>query len=172
MQQFIKTRLMPGLKTPPSQHILLTTGLFLGFAVIASVIGFSQGLLSVNPLASSMIVILPLTLFVFPSLLEEIVFRGLLIPNNTRALGRRSIIYRSLLSSIMFVVWHPLNALTINPGAKFFFLDPYFLLIVFFLGMTCSLGYIYSRSLWVPVIMHWLTVLIWVLLLGGRNLIL
>ena len=59
-----------------------------------------------------------------------------------------------------------------NPVSAVFFHNPYFLIIVTLLGITCSIAYIYSKSLWVPVIIHWLTVLIWVLLLGGRNLIL
>ncbi|MCI5125432.1 MAG: CPBP family intramembrane metalloprotease, partial [Candidatus Electrothrix sp. AR5] len=46
-----------------------------------------------------------------------------------------------------------------------------FLVIVFCLGIVCSLAYILSRSLWVPIIIHWLTVVIWVLFLGGRNLL-
>ena len=38
--------------------------------------------------------------------------------------------------------------------------------------MVCSIGYILSRSLWVPVLIHWVTVVVWVSFLGGRNLLL
>jgi len=78
----------------------------------------------------------------------------------------------TLLSATLFTLWHPLNALTINPGAEALFCNPGFLLIVFCLGGVCSLSYIASRSLWVPIIIHWLTVVVWVLFLGGRNLLL
>ena len=172
MTHFLKANLSKGFKTSPLQHPLLSTSLFILFAVIALAIGFSTGLLELVSLESELIYILPLALFVFPSLFEEVVFRGLLIPNDTLLKGYNIILKRSVMSSVIFVIWHPLNALTINPGAKSFFLDPWFLLIVFVLGMVCSLGYIFSRSLWVPVIMHWITVLIWVLFLGGRNLVL
>ncbi len=172
MMNFFKDNLILGLKTPPLHQIILSTSLFIVFAIIAITIGFSTGLLEFVSLESELIYVLPIVLFIFPSLFEETIFRGLLIPNDTVLKGSNVILKRSLISSSIFVIWHPLNALTINPGAKHFFLDPWFLLIVFVLGMVCSLGYIFSRSLWVPTIMHWLTVLMWVLFLGGRNLIL
>ncbi len=172
MFSYFKTNLATGFKTSPLHRTMLSISLFILFAVFAMATGFSTGLLKFASLESDLIYILPLTLFIFPSLFEETVFRGLLIPNDTVLKGSKEILKRSLFSSIIFVIWHPFNALTINPGAKNFFLDPWFLLIVFVLGMICSLGYIFSRSLWVPTIMHWLTVLFWVLFLGGRNLVL
>ncbi|MCI5137318.1 MAG: CPBP family intramembrane metalloprotease [Candidatus Electrothrix sp. AR1] len=81
-------------------------------------------------------------------------------------------LFVTLLSATLFTLWHPLNALTVNPGAQVLFCDPYFLVIVFCLGIVCSLSYILSQSLWVPIIIHWLTVVFWVLFLGGRNLLL
>lgn len=77
-----------------------------------------------------------------------------------------------VMDAAVFVLWHPINALTINPTARGVFLDPVFLLIVFVLGLVAGVGYAASRSIWVPVIMHWLTVIVWVMLLGGRNLVL
>ena len=70
-----------------------------------------------------------------------------------------------------FTAWHPLNAWLLNPGGRTFFYDPWFLAIVFLLGLTCGATYVASRSLWVPVVIHWATVLIWVFFLGGRNLV-
>ncbi len=52
------------------------------------------------------------------------------------------------------------------------FLNPWFLVITGALGVTCGYGYALSRSIWVPVIIHWVTVSVWVLFLGGRNLVL
>ncbi|MGM5484207.1 MAG: hypothetical protein ACQER9_04815, partial [Nanobdellota archaeon] len=56
----------------------------------ASLVGFSTGLLNVAPMASKTALLLPLTLFVFPSLLEEAFFRGVLIPRNIRDSGTGS----------------------------------------------------------------------------------
>ena len=77
-----------------------------------------------------------------------------------------------LLSTLAFVAWHPLNALLLNHSAIPLFLNPWFLVITAALGITCGYGYVVSRSIWVPVIIHWTTVCAWVLLLGGRNLVL
>jgi len=168
----LKTNLITGLKTSPLHGTIFSLSLFIIFAAIAMTIGFNVGLLESGLLKSDLIYILPIALFIVPSLLEETIFRGLLIPNDTYLKGSIAVTKRSIISSIIFVLWHPLTALTINPLAKPFFLDPWFLFIVFLLGMVCSLGYIFSRSLWVPVIMHWLTVVVWVLFLGGHNIIL
>ncbi|WP_366517676.1 CPBP family glutamic-type intramembrane protease [uncultured Marinobacter sp.] len=45
-------------------------------------------------------------------------------------------------------------------------------IIVGDMGITCGYAYVLSRSIWVPVIIHWVTVTVWVLFLGGRNLVL
>jgi predicted Abi (CAAX) family protease len=145
---------------------------FLLFASVSYLYGSHFGLFDVGLLDSKLVFILPLTLFVFPTLLEEIVFRGLLIPQNT---AEKSLLQRTFylfVSALLFVLWHPFNALTINTGAQGFFLNPHFLFIVMLLGLTCGYTYMHTKSLWVPVLIHWTTVIVWVFLLGGRNLIL
>jgi uncharacterized protein len=170
--EYLKYNLIGGLKTSPLTAIGLSISVFVVYAALAIAIGFGSGVIEPAMAERKLFLFLPFTLLIFPSLLEEAFFRGLLIPRNTRDGGAWRILFFSLLSSLVFVAWHPLNALTINPGASGIFLEPWFLLITFLLGLSCSLGYIFSRSLWVPVLMHWLTVLVWVLLLGGRNLLL
>jgi uncharacterized protein len=172
VQKYLKYNLIGGLITSPLTELRLSAFAFAAFIALAIPIGFGSGLLAPEISKGKLFLFLPFTLLIFPSLLEEAFFRGLLIPRNTRDRGTRQVLFYSLLSSVLFVAWHPLNALTINPGAREIFLDPWFLLITFFLGLSCSLGYIYTRSLWVPVLMHWWTVLVWVLFLGGRNLLL
>lgn len=169
---YFKYNLIGGLRALPRRGIGVSVVCFLVYVAMAVPIGFGSGM--VKPVLASWesFLYMPLALMVFPSLLEEAFFRGLLIPRNTRDGGIGRIIFFCLFSSLVFTVWHPLNALTINPGGREFFLDPWFLLITFLLGLSCSVGYIYTRSLWTPVVMHWLTVVVWVLFLGGRNLLL
>ncbi len=171
VQKYLKNNLIGGFKTSPLTEFQLSALAFAVYAALALPIGFGSGLIAPALAKGKLFLFLPFTLLVFPSLLEEAFFRGLLIPRNTRDRGIRQVLFYSVLSSALFVAWHPLNALTINPGAREIFLNPWFQLIAFFLGLSCSLGYIYSRSLWVPVLMHWWTVLVWVLFLGGRNLL-
>ena len=141
------------------------------FALVALPVGYLGSLYRVQVLDGQTACIAFFALFLFPALLEESFFRGILIPNNTKQRGAKTILFVTLLSATLFTLWHPLNALTVNPGAQALFCDPYFLAIVFCLGIICSLSYILSRSLWVPIIIHWLTVVVWVIFLGGRNLL-
>ena len=142
------------------------------FMLIALLVGFGTGLLEIDPLETGFALLLPFTLFIFPSLLEELFFRGILIPRRILESGRPAALRAILLSSLAFVAWHPFNALMFNHSAIPLFLNPWFLVITAALGVTCGYGYVVSRSIWVPVIIHWSTVCTWVLLLGGRNLVL
>lgn len=172
MKHYFINNLVEAFCTSPFKAPLLAWVLVPVFMLIALPIGFGAGLLKVQPLDSAVAPLLPLTLFIFPSLLEEIFFRGVLIPRNILQQGIARTVYAIIFSTILFVAWHPLNALLFNPTAIPLFLDPWFLLIVAALGLTCGYSYVISRSIWVPVIIHWLTVTVWVLLLGGRNLLL
>lgn len=172
MTEYLKNNLLTGLKTPPRDGFMLSLMLTIAYSVIALFTGFAANLFEVGLVESKFLFLLPLSLLIFPSLLEEAFFRGVLIPNNTKEKGYGYIVFYTLLSTAVFILWHPLGALTINPVARGIFLNPSFLFIVFCLGLVCSLSYIYSRSLWWPIAIHWLTVLLWVLLLGGHNLVL
>ncbi|HSM73643.1 MAG TPA: CPBP family glutamic-type intramembrane protease [Desulfobacterales bacterium] len=142
------------------------------YALIAVSIGFASGLLKFEIIKSNIVFVLPVTLFVFPSLLEEAFFRGVLIHREILAKGKSKTAIAIFFSTVAFVAWHPFNAYLINHSAISLFTNPWFLVIVFWLGLTCGYGYVVSQSIWVPVIIHWLTVLIWVFFLGGRNLVL
>ena len=136
---------------------------------VSLAIGFYTGQFSIRIVDIPMLAVLPFSLFIFPSLLEEMFFRGVLIPNDAASRSKPGIVTYIAISTAAFVLWHPANALTVNRTAAGIFLDPAFLLIVTLLGMTCSISYVFSRSLWTPIIIHWLTVVAWVIFLGGRN---
>lgn len=172
MTAYLRNNYVAGIKTSPLGSLKFSIVATLIYGSIAAMVGINAGLFKVHLIDSSSAWFLPFTLFVFPAFFEESFFRGILIPNNSKKRGLKFILIMAFISSILFVAWHPLNALTINQGAQELFLDPYFLIVVFFLGMACSLSYIYSRSLWVPVMIHWFTVVNWVIFLNGRNLIL
>lgn len=166
---YLKNNLLRGFRTSPFRAPLTSLVPVLIYVCASVVIGFGAGLFSVQVTETPLLPVLPFTLFVFPSLLEEAFFRGILIPNGAAGRSRGRIAGYILLSTAAFVLWHPLNALTINPAAASLFLNPAFLLIVALLGLTCGISYVISRSLWTPILIHWLTVVIWVLFLGGRN---
>jgi uncharacterized protein len=142
------------------------------FMAFAAAVGFASGLFRWAPLHAPVAHLLPFTLFVFPSLIEEVFFRGVLIPRDVLDRGRGHAAAAVGWSTLAFVVWHPLNALTVNPSANPLFLDPAFLSITAALGVACGAAYVLSRSIWLPVLIHWAAVVAWVLAFGGRNLLL
>lgn len=172
MIRYLRDNLWAGLRTSPFRAPLKSWALVPPFVVLSLVAGFQGGLLTVEPLDSRLAPLLPVTLFVFPSLLEEAFFRGILIPRNILESGGARAVRAGAVSTVAFVLWHPLNALVVNHTAIPLFLDPWFLAITGALGVTCSYSYMVSRSVWVPVMIHWATVTVWVLVLGGRNLVL
>ena len=170
--EYLQTNLVAGFRGSPLQAPLKAWSLVPFYAVISFVIGFGSGLLRFELISAELAPLLLFTLFIFPSLLEEAFFRGVLIPRETLERGRRRIVLALIWSTVLFVLWHPFNALTFNHSAIPIFLDPAFLLIVAALGITCGYGYVVSKSIWVPVLIHWATVVVWVFFLGGRNLVL
>jgi predicted Abi (CAAX) family protease len=172
MLAYLKNNLIQGFKVSPFRAPLKSLILVPVYICASLAIGFHAGLFSIRIIDSPMLVVLPFTLFIFPSLLEEAFFRGILIPNNAAAQSKSRIFVYITISTAAFVLWHPANALTINSVAESVFLNPAFLLIAALLGITCSVSYIFSGSLWTPIIIHWLTVVVWVIFLGGRNLLL
>lgn len=170
--KYLSNNLGQSFLTSPFRAPLKTWALVPVFAIIAVSVGFGAGLFRSGWLDSPITPVLPILLFVFPSLLEEAFFRGVLIPRNILASGHVKAAWSVAISTLIFVVWHPLNALAFNPTAIPLFLDPWFLVIVCAMGVACGYGYALSRSIWVPVIIHWVAVTVWVLVLGGRNLVL
>ena len=101
------------------------------------------------------------SLFLAPALGEELLFRGLIIPR--RGPQGRWI----ALSVLLFVLWHPLQAVTVGPPWAAAFLDPWFLAATAILGIALGRIYAATGSLWPCVLLHWLVVFGWKALLGG-----
>ncbi len=172
MKDFFLQNIVAGISHPPTFWKLKVFVPFILFASFSFSYGLLVELFQFGLLESNLIFILPLTLFIFPSLLEELFFRGLFIPYDLDKKSNVQKVFWISISTFLFVLWHPINALTINKGAQSLFLNPHFLLIVTLLGITCSYTYMRSKSLWVPILIHWITIVVWVFVLGGRNLIL
>ena len=97
--------------------------------------------------------------FFIPALGEEMVFRV--------ALAGRAGVERATLALALFVLWHPVQVWLGLPMAQPAFLEPGFLIIAAALGLTCTLAWRMTGSVWPAVVIHWLTVVGWKALLGG-----
>jgi predicted Abi (CAAX) family protease len=110
-------------------------------------------------------------LFFLPALVEEILFRMLLIPHPIETATSADIYLWLIISLGAFILYHPLNALTLYPAGKPTFMDWRFLTLAGLLGVVCSIAYYTTGSIWPSVIIHWIVVVSWIKLLGGRKLI-
>jgi predicted Abi (CAAX) family protease len=166
----IAHRLITAVSTlPDAEAWLHAAALILIFTIIALPIGFQRGFLQIEVLRASwskIIGIIATSLFM-PAVIEELFFRVLLLPRTTEKVSALGLWFWGCISLAMFIVYHPLNALSFFPrGLKTFF-NVVFLVLAALLGIVCSIAYIQSGSLWTPVVIHWLAVVVWLLLLGG-----
>jgi predicted Abi (CAAX) family protease len=162
-------RLVQAFTTLPDIHSwVVCLLLFVGYGAIALPIGFLGHLLRIEWVSSwATILMTTVVTLIFPSLVEEIVFRVLLLPHPIEHPAPKTIIVWSIVSLILFVIAHPLNAWLVMKSRRSTFWDPWFLVLATLLGGICTLSYIQSGSLWLPVMLHWVIVLMWLLCLGG-----
>ncbi|HEX9949922.1 MAG TPA: CPBP family glutamic-type intramembrane protease [Thermodesulfobacteriota bacterium] len=177
-KSFLSNRLIDlkcGLLTlPKGSDIIFSVVVFLIYILVALSIGFCSGFFNIKVLKADswVMIILPISLFFVPSLFEETFFRGLLLPHKSRATSTGLLLLYSLFSIFVFIVWHPINAMTINHPAFAIFTNLVFLCLAALMGIACTITYLKTGSLWIPIVIHWLTVLAWVFFLNGRNCVL
>jgi predicted Abi (CAAX) family protease len=156
---------------PKCPDLIFSATVFGVYTVIALLVGFLGGFFEFGILKTDIrfMLFLPIFLFFIPSVLEELIFRGLLLPHKTRKLPKKHVLLYSIVSILVFVGYHPLNGLTFARFAYPIFINPIFLILATLMAIACTITYLRSGSIWIPVCIHWLTVLVWILLLGGKN---
>ena len=100
-------------------------------------------------------------LVLMPALLEEGLFRVLLLPRALLELGSVAQLAWAALSVGLFVLYHPLSGRLWYPPGRWLFEQANFLLACSLLGAVCVIAYVSTGALWAPVLIHWFTVLIW-----------
>ena len=170
MQESLFLRLTTAFATLPNgKSYLVGFILLFAYAAIAIFWGFKTNFLKFQLLPSNTkIRRIVVTAFFTPALLEEIVFRIFLLPQPTRDLSQLSWIAIAINIAI-FVTYHPLNALTFFPQGQKTFFNYTFLSLAGLLGFICIIAYWQSGSLWLPVILHWIVVITWLVILGGYD---
>ncbi len=126
--------------------------------ILAGAWATQAGVLQLDPAPRAEISGLWLSVFLFPALAEELVFRGWL---------PRGAAVAAIASFVAYVAWHPIQSLLGLPFARPEFRDPGFLMLVACLGFVCTLTRVRSGSIWPGVIIHWGVVVAWLALFGG-----
>lgn len=103
----------------------------------------------------------------FPALSEEIFFRVLLIPHRLEKVTESHWLMWAVCSLILFILYHPVNAVTFYRQGNPTFFEPMFLLLAALLGIACTITYALTGSLMPGVIIHWFAVIVWLFVLGG-----
>ncbi len=183
----IVIRLWAGIVTLPNISGWLTVfGLLSGYSLVALTIGFKSGFLTFDRQFSrgfsrfSMAATKPMLgknirslvhLFFLPALLEEILFRLLLIPHPIETAIASDIYIWLMISLGLFIIYHPVNALTFYQPGNPTFMDWRFLTLTGLLGIVCAIAYLLTGSIWAAVLIHWIVVVVWLKVLGGDRLL-
>lgn len=104
---------------------------------------------------------------ILPALFEELVFRGPLFWLATNE--SKYLLPAAAVSLALFILWHPLNGIFLMTEARSLFTDWRFLSLAGLLGLFATQLAIKTRSIWLPVIFHWLCVVGWKAFLGGTQ---
>jgi CAAX protease family protein len=162
------------LTTLPAARTWLTcASVYAIFLVVAAPIGLVSGLLrpDMPHLAWQNGILTAVLIFIQPALLEEVLFRGLMLPRERRSLTRGRVVLVAAAALTLYVASHPLNARLFRPEMLGVFASPVYLILVTLLGLACTATYFISRSIWPPVAIHWMTVMMWLWFLGGGALL-
>ncbi len=158
-------RLLASLTTwPDARDWLASAGIGLATLVVVGAVGFSSGLYTLHPAATTNLIPRLAETLIAPAIGEELVFRGLLIPG--RAESPRFAAPLAI-STVLFILWHVVEAETVLRSASAMFLRPDFLACAGLLGTGCAVVRRLTGSLWPAVALHWVMVAIWQTWLGG-----
>ena len=150
---------------------LLSGAILILYGLIALSWGFQQRFLTPPymspPLSRSVQFRLWASSLIMPALVEELLFRCLLIPHPQEGVWWLTLLLWSGFSLLVFVLYHPLNARTLYKAGYPTFFNPTFLSLAALLGVACTCTYILTGSIWPGTLMHWLVIAMWLLYLGG-----
>jgi predicted Abi (CAAX) family protease len=164
----ILTRLLGAINIPHWIDWLIAIASLATYAAIAVPWGFRQGFLQWQrwPMRRSQDWKMGAKLFFMPALVEELLFRVLLLPAPFAATWLGGLVW-SAVGLVLFVLYHPLNALTFYRAGNPTFFDRRFLTLAAFLGVTCTITYWLTCSVLLIALIHWLAVWIWLRNMGG-----
>lgn len=153
---------------PHAGEWALTLALLLLFGLSAFAVLKLSGELNFRPsrLSWPRALLLAGAAFLSPSLLEETLYRVLLVPHPLEPVSGVGRFGWAAFSLGLYVLAHPLVAWRWRWARRYFW-RPAFLLVVALLGLACSLAYVLTGSVWPPVLIHGLVVAAWKGLFGG-----
>jgi predicted Abi (CAAX) family protease len=162
-------RILASLTIPTWHDWLIAALAILAYTTIALPLGFSTGFLHLQIWAAKPIeyFFLMLRCAITPAIAEELFFRVLFLPHPSTAVNWQIWNLWAALSLLIFILYHPLNAKTFYKDGYPTFFQPIFLFLAALLGITCTITYALTSSLWIIIFIHWLVVVLWLAFFGG-----
>ena len=168
--QTIKTRIARAFQTIPSRSDWQwSLTLLLSFGVFVVPLGFKLNFLNLELFDVSLWILVrtALVTLIFPSTVEEVIFRVCFIPHTAERRSSLSTVFSTWGSLVLFVAYHPLNAALFMSNARGTFDTFPFLLFALSLGIVCAAAYVKSGSIYPSIFLHWIIVVAWLLCFGG-----
>ncbi|MBD2357482.1 CPBP family intramembrane metalloprotease [Tolypothrix sp. FACHB-123] len=162
-------RFLASLTIPTHQDWLVIVLMLLIYSIIAIPYGWKSKFLNIEIWSASWInkILLILRCLFAPALVEELIFRVLLIPHPSEHTNWFGWNLWAMVSLLLFIVYHPFNAKTFFKAGYPTFFKRDFLTLASLLGIICNLAYMLTGSLWVIVCIHWVVVVVWLIIFGG-----
>ncbi len=165
-------RLSDAMSTPVTWRTVgIAIAALVGYAMIAIPWGIHTRFLQARPLRLRYFAYPGklLWLFFLPACVEESLFRVFLLPHPLEGVPLERWLLWALLSTVIFVIYHPLNAWLLYPPGRETFWDRRFLVLVAGLGLLCAFVYQLTGSFWAIACIHWAVVVVWLQFLGGNS---
>jgi hypothetical protein len=164
---FVEWMIFQAFLKPPEPFVQSVVFPLLFVAVLVPPIGLWSGFLVYRPMWTShwkLCLGVSVFLFFMPGVLEEFVFRVLLLPSPDQVSGLDWWL-RAVLPWVAFVLMHVFNP---RKQSRIVFRDWRFLFLAGVLGFACTWAFYSSNgSIWAPVIVHWIPVVIWQFTFSG-----
>ncbi|WP_445626725.1 CPBP family glutamic-type intramembrane protease [Nostoc sp. DSM 114167] len=162
-------RVLASLVIPRLKDWLVIVVLLVIYSIFALPYGWKFGFLQIELWSANWIdkYLLMLRCLFLPAIVEELVFRVFLLPHPSEITNWLQWSLWAIVSLLLFVLYHPLNAKTFYKAGIPTFFERVFLVLAAFLGIICTVAYILTGSLFAIVLIHWVVVVVWLIVFGG-----
>ncbi len=162
-------RTLASLAVPRLKDWLVVVVLLIIYSIVALPYGWKFGFLQIELWSVSWIdqCLLILRCLFLPAIVEELLFRVFLLPHPSEITNWFQWALWAIVSLLLFILYHPLNAKTFFKAGIPTFYNPVFLVLAACLGIICTVAYTITGSLFVIVVIHWIVVVVWLILFGG-----
>ncbi|MBE9107034.1 CPBP family intramembrane metalloprotease, partial [Nostoc cf. edaphicum LEGE 07299] len=162
-------RTLASLVFPRLKDWLVVVVLLIIYSILALPYGWKFGFLQIELWSANCIdkCLLILRCLFSPAIVEELFFRVFLLPHPSEITNWLQWSLWAIVSLLLFILYHPLNAKTFFKAGIPTFFNRVFLVLAAFLGIICTVAYTLTGSLFAIVLIHWIVVVVWLIVFGG-----